>query len=314
MITAPQNRVDDAIADSLPSPINHLGIPFVIVLAGLLSTVAVFGHAQNTPQQVQSAVTNTDAPTAVTPASEQPKSVDVHDAQNPVAGLISIPLQGNTYFNYGPYRRTADVLVLEPVIPFRLSENWNLIVRAITPLVYEPRVSPNQDSRFGLGNLQPQFYLSPAHPGKLFWGLGPQLWLPTATDKTLGVNKWGGGPAVAALTIRGPWVVGTLANNQWAGSGRDRVNQLSLNPFADYNLPKGWYFISSGITTADWTKSTGRWTVPIGGGVGRLFKIGILPVNARVQLLNNVVRPNYAPTWQLQYQVQFLFPAGYMKK
>src|SRR5579884_2112644 len=123
MITTPQNRVDDAIADSLPSPINHLRIPFVIVLAGLLFTVAVFGHAQNTPQQVQSVAASTDASGAVTPTPEPSKGVDVHDAQNPVASLISIPLQGNTYFDYGPYRRTADVLLVEPVIPLRLSEN-----------------------------------------------------------------------------------------------------------------------------------------------------------------------------------------------
>ncbi len=240
--------------------------------------------------------------------------MNVHDAQNPIASLISLPFQGNSYFNYGPDRRTADVLLIEPVIPFRLSENWNLIVRAITPLISEPRISPTQDAQFGLGNLEPQFYLSPAHPGKIIWAVGPQLWLPTATDKHLGVNKWGGGPAGAALTITGPWVIGVLANNAWAGSGINRVNQFTLNPFVDFNLPKGWYFVSSGVMTADWTKRSDRWTVPLGAGIGRVFKVGAQPVNARVQLLNNVVRPNYAPTWQLQYQVQLLFPAGHKSK
>lgn len=304
-----------ALATTVPPPIGRFWIPYVIVLATLLCPAAPIGWAQEAPRGEQTVVNNLVTSPAATPVvSEQPQSVDVHDVQNPVASLISVPFQGDTYFNYGPYRRTANVLLIEPVIPFRLSEKWNLIVRAITPLISEPRISPSQDSQFGLGNLQPQFYLSPAHAGKILWGLSPQFWLPTATDKSLGVNKWGGGPAGAALTIHGPWVVGALVNNQWAGSGSNRVNQLSFNPFANYNLPKGWYFISSGITTADWTKPTDRWTVPIGAGIGRLFRIGALPVNARVQLLNNVVRPLYTPTWQLQYQVQFLFPAGSKNK
>ncbi|MGA8619470.1 MAG: neuromedin U [Candidatus Sulfotelmatobacter sp.] len=303
------------VATSVPPPIGRFWMPYVIALHTLLWAVTPHVWAQQPPPGQQSVVTNINTSLPVIPAaSEQPQSIDVHDVQNPVASLISVPFQGDTYFNYGPYRRTANVLLIEPVIPFRLSEKWNLIVRAITPLISEPRISPSQDSQFGLGNLQPQFYLSPAHAGKILWGLGPQLWLPTATDKSLGVNKWGGGPAGAALTIHGPWVVGALVNNQWAGSGNNRVNQLSLNPFANYNLPKGWYFISSGITTADWTKPTDRWTVPIGGGIGRLFRIGLLPVNARVQFLNNVVRPLYTPTWQVQYQVQFLLPAGSKNK
>lgn len=235
----------------------------------------------------------------------------VHAAQNPVASVISVPFQNNTYFNLGPYHRSADVLLVQPVIPFKLNDDWNLITRWITPVVIDrPRISPSEGQEFGLGNLEPQFYLSPAHPGKIIWGVGPQVVVPTATDKTFGVRRWGGGPAAVALTIQGPWVGGLLANNAWTGreNGR-RFNEMTLNPFVNYNLPHGWYLASSPVITADWeAESSNRWTVPVGGGFGRVFKIGEQRVNARIQGLYNVVRPDYAPDWQLQVQVQFLFP------
>lgn len=246
-------------------------------------------------------------------ASEEAASGDAaakEAAQNPLANTISVPFQNDTYFNTGPYKRALNALIIEPVIPIKLTENWNLITRTITPLIYEPRVSPTQGSVFGLGNMQPQFYFSPAHPGKLIWGLGPQLWLPTATDDTLGVNKFGGGPAGVVVTSFGHWMVGSIVNNVWTGQNKhhQEVNQLTLNPFAFYNLPKGWYVMTSPIMTADWTAKPGqKWTIPVGGGVGRVFKIGFQPLNTRVQFFKDVKQPTFGPSWTMQAQVQFLF-------
>src|SRR6266542_3381127 len=277
-------------------------------------TVATSCLAQSLPETSQESPPGRDPPLVAAPAAtpttaENANGIDVHAAQNPVASMISIPFQNNTYFGVGPYHKAANVLVIEPVIPFKINSEWNLISRWITPLIYQPKVSPSEDSKFGLGNLQPEFYFSPAQAAKVIWGIGPKIWLPTASDSTLGLNKWGGGPAAAALTINGPWVVGVLANNVWAGSGSQRLNQMTLNPFVDYNLPGGWYLVSSDVITADWrAKSSDRWLVPLGGGVGRVFKIGSQPVNVRTQALYNVVRPDYAPSWQLQFQIQFLFP------
>jgi hypothetical protein len=256
---------------------------------------------------------DTDDSTASAPLGTK---VDPHDAQNPVASVISLPFQNNTNFDTGPYHKTEDILIVEPVIPFKLSEDWNLITRTIVPLAELPQLQPNHGSTFGLGNIEPQFYVSPAHPGNFIWGAGAQLWLPTATDDALGVNHWGAGPAFAGLTIQGPWVVGALANNIWvssssAGSDRRRVNELTVNPFINFNLPGGWYLSTSPVITADWTaKPNERWTVPLGGGAGRLFRIGGLPVNARVQLLSYVVRPTYTPSWLMQAQIQLLFPTS----
>jgi hypothetical protein len=266
--------------------------------------------AQSSPEGAQSIPTSPEPSAATAPAaSEEDKEKALHDAQNPIANTISVPFQNNTYFSAGPLHKTANVLIIEPVIPTKLSPDWNLVARWITPVVYLPRVSPDQGSEFGLSNLQPEFYFSPAHPDNVIWGVGPKLYLPTATGHELGINRMGGGPAAVAMTIKGPWVMGIIANNVWAGSGHERVNQLTLNPFVDYNLKDGWYLISSPVITSNWVaKSSDRWTVPVGGGVGRLFKISNQPVNARIQGLYNAARPDFAPSWQLQLQVQFLFP------
>jgi hypothetical protein len=299
-------------------PARRLGRGIGCVLLGLVATgVPSFAQSQSEitatvskkKKLPQKPAANPQAAAgAVAPAKSE--NADAHAAQNPIANVVSIPFQNNTYFEVGPYRRPLNALLVQPVIPVKLNADWNLVTRWITPVINTPRVSLSQGTEFGLGNLQPQFYLTPAHPGAILWGFGPQFWLPTATDKTLGVNKWGAGPAAAALTIQGPWVVGVLVNNVWAGTEGQRINRLTLNPFVNYNLPGGWYLSSSPVLTADWlATSSERWTVPIGGGIGRVFKVGDQPVNARVQVFNNVVRPTNAASWAVQFQIQFLYPA-----
>ena len=230
-------------------------------------------------------------------------------AQNPIAHVVSVPFQDNLLTRTGPYRNTANTLLIQPVVPIRIDSDWSLITRTIIPVVYEPRSSPEQGEVTGLGNIEPQFYVTPAHPGKFIWGLGAQLWLPTASQDALGLNKWGGGPTAVGLAIDGPWVVGALLNNVWAGSGEQRVNEMTLNPFVNYNLAKGWYVASTPVITSNWDRpSSQRWTVPVGGGVGRVFNVDGLHLNARLEVFRNIVRPTYAAATQIQAQLQLLFP------
>jgi hypothetical protein len=257
---------------------------------------------------VRPAIAQADEPGA--PAPGDKATSDAQEAQNPIANIISVPFQNNTYLNYGPYKADANILVIQPVIPIAVSPDWNLITRWVTPIVSIPRTSASGRDISGLGNMEPEFYFSPSHVDGIIWGIGPKLWLPTATDKALGLDRWGAGPTAVALTIQGPWVVGVLANNVWAGSGTEKANTLTINPFVNYNLPSGWYIASAEIITANWQAKSGQqWTVPLGGGIGKLFHVGPLPINARFQVLNNVVHPAGAPNWQLQFQVQFLFSA-----
>ena len=223
--------------------------------------------------------------------------------------------QNNLNFGYGPYNAAQNVLNFQPIVPFHLNDDWNLITRWVSPIVYQPRLAPDVGSEFGIGNLQPEFYLSPAHPGALIWGVGPTAYLPTATDKTLGVNAWGVGPSVVVLTIPRPWLIGVLVNNVWAWRDGQKVDQMLIQCFINYNLPQGWYLVSQPIITSNWRAlAHDKWVVPFGGGMGRVFKVeGLPPINAQVEAFYNVVRPTVGPltgpTWSLRFQLSLLFPA-----
>ena len=234
-------------------------------------------------------------------------------AQNPVANLISVPFQNNMNFNVGPEKTIQNVLNIQPVIPIHLNEDWNLITRTIMPVISQPGLTPWQDRTNGLGDTQFTAFLSPAKPGGLIWGIGPIVQIPTSTgNDALGTDKWGIGPSAVALRIDGPWVYGALVNNIWSFAGpkgAPAINQFLLQPFLNYNFPDGLYLSSSPIITANWlAKSGDQWTVPLGGGVGKIWRIGKLPVNTQVQAFYNVKTPEFGPNWQLRLQLQFLFP------
>ena len=231
-------------------------------------------------------------------------------SQNPVSNMISVPFQNNTSFNVGPYNRTQNVLNIQPVWPFSLSPSLNLITRTIIPVISQP--IGESDSKFGIGDINFTAFFSPADPGKIIWGLGPTFFLPTASDAFLGSEKWSVGPALVVLTMPGSWVIGLLANNVWSFAGKEErsdVNQMLLQYFINYNLPDGWYLTSGPVITANWKAESGQqWTVPFGGGFGKIFKIGSQPLNAQVQAFANVVKPDNGADWSMRLQLQLLFP------
>jgi len=246
-------------------------------------------------------------------AQESANMDDLRKAvQNPVASMISLPFQNNTDFNIGPDNKTKNTLNIQPVWPFAINEDWNLITRTIMPLVSRPALVPGDERTFGLGDTTFTAFLSPADAGKVIWGVGPVFLLPTATDDSLSAEKWGVGVSGVALTFIDNWTIGALASNIWsvAGSGNQDVNLFTLQYFINYNMDDGWYLTSAPINTANWeADSDNRWTIPLGGGVGRVFKVGDMPLNAQLSAYYNVVTPdNGGADWQLRAQIQFLFP------
>jgi len=165
---------------------------------------------------------------------------------------------------------------------------------------------------FGFGDMTPTFFLSPAKPHKLIWGVGPVFVAPTATNKVLGQGKFSMGPSIVALLQPGHWTVGALVNNEWsvAGSGsRSDANQMMLQCFINYNLKKGWYITLQPIVTANWQASSDNvWTVPAGGGIGRIMKLGFQPVNISAQFFGNAVHPVGGSPRGMRLQLAFLFP------
>jgi len=245
-------------------------------------------------------------------ARAQDESELAKKTQNPVADLISVPLQSNFNFGAGSKDKMIYILNVQPVIPIKIADEWNMITRVVMPIVNQPSLFPGVDSATGLGDINPTFFFSPAKPSILIWGVGPTITIPTASDRLLGSGKWSMGPAGVALTMQGPWVFGALMNNQWSvgGWGDKSVNALLMQPFVNYNLPGGWYLTSSPILTADWKadKAGDVWTVPLGAGVGKLLRVGTLPVNVQIGAYGNVAKPEFGPDWQLRFQIQFLFP------
>lgn len=228
--------------------------------------------------------------------------------QNPVADLISVPFQNNTNFDFGPREKTQNVLNIQPVVPFSMTENLNLITRTILPVISQPEFVPEQDRENGIGNTLFTAFASPKDSGSWIWGAGPAIQLPTSTDDQLGADEWAAGPSAVVLTIRGPWVVGSLVSNIWDLSGDEDINIFTWQYFVNYNFDGGWYLTSSPIITANW-EADDEWTVPFGGGFGRVFRVGKQPLNAQFQAFYNVEKPDdIGPEWSTRFQLQLMFP------
>ena len=231
--------------------------------------------------------------------------------QNPLASMISLPFQNNTNFGIGPDDDTQNILNIQPVLPFSLGENWNLVTRTIVPVVSQPGFAPGESRTNGLGDVTLTGWMSPKTSGKWIWGVGGALVMPTASDDALGNDKWSVGPSVVVLTMPGKWVIGSLVSNVWSvgGSGEQDVNFFTWQYFVNYNMDNGWYLTSAPIITANWEEnSDNTWTVPFGGGVGKIFRIGKQPLNAQVSAYYNVKKPEFGADWQLRLQLQMLFP------
>jgi hypothetical protein len=208
------------------------------------------------------------------------------------------------------------------VLPFTVGD-WNIISRTIAPLIALPSLTggnlgdviasaPSSNDPFGLGDINQTFYFSPAAATEFIWGVGPSVTLPTATTTVLGSGKLSIGPGAVGLVMPKPWVIGALVRQLWSvagAGGRPDVNQTLLQPFINYNFPEGWYLVSSPVITANWSApSSQQWNVPIGGGVGKIFKISGQPINASLQAFDYIAYPSIGPRWAIGFQVQFLFP------
>jgi hypothetical protein len=297
----------------------------VTVGSGLVTAAAAADPLPQPPTEVSLVFAEADAmepatgggaaPGTAGPAAPGggPSATDLaKKTQNPISDLISVPFQYNANFNVGASDRTMHLLNIQPVVPIALNKDLNLILRTIMPVTWLPEVAPGVGPQAGLGDIQLSAFLSPADSGKVIWGAGPVFQFASATDELLGAEKYSAGPSLVVLTMDGPWVAGALVQNVWSyagAGGREDVNAFLLQPFLNYNLPGGWYLTSSPIITANWrADQEDRWTVPVGGGMGRVTRIGKLPVNISLAAFYNVMRPDAGPDWSVRFQVALLFP------
>jgi hypothetical protein len=230
---------------------------------------------------------------------------------NPVAALISVPLQNNFDFGAGPNGDGFQYKVnVQPVIPISLNENWNLISRTIVPYIYQENIF-GTSSQSGLSDIVQSLFFSPKAPtsGGWIWGAGPVLLLPTATDDLLGAEKWGAGPTAVLLKQQKGWTYGVLANHIWsfAGEGdRADVNATFLQPFVSFTTKKFTTFGLNTESTYDWDNS--QWTVPLNASVSQLLKVGKQPIQLSLGARYYAEKPDGGPDWGLRFAVTFLFP------
>ena len=286
---------------------NHLNK--LALLAALLAAATLTALTTAQAQQAPAAGDKTGDDTAGQSASDLAKKL-----QNPIGDLYSFPFQGNTNFGVGPHSGAQEILNIQPVIPIHISDSWNIITRTILPVVWNPDMSPIPSRDFGTSATTFSAFLSPRNPTDgWLWGLGPVVQVPTASSPLLGSSVWGGGPTGVLVYMKGTWVAGVLVNNVWSfggTSGRfgNSYNNFLTQPFVNYNFGEGWYVTSSPIVTANWETAGTKWTLPIGGGVGRVVKLfDKLPVNFMVGAYYNTVKPEFGPNWQLRTQVTFIF-------
>ena len=252
--------------------------------------------------------------TAASPALSWAQSAEelAKKLSNPVASLISVPLQFNHDQNIGPADGRRSLVNVQPVVPISISQDWNLISRTIAPLIDQQDIAGPSGSQSGVGDIVQSLFFSPKAPtaGGLIWGVGPVLLLPTATDDLLGGEKWGLGPTGVVLTQRGPWTYGALANHIWSVAGnsdRADISATFLQPFLTYTTKTATTFGLNTESTYDWKSN--RWTVPINVSVGQVLKLGDQLVQVGVGARYWAQSPASGPEgWGYRLFLTFLLP------
>lgn len=231
---------------------------------------------------------------------------------NPVASLISVPFQANMDFGVG-LTDSGDraTLNIQPVIPIGITENANLIVRTIMPVVFQTDLRGDNANDFGLGDVVQSFFYSPKKPtaGGIIWGLGPVFLYPTGTSKYTTGDKWGAGPTIVVLKQFGPTTVGVLANHIWSVAGSDTRPDISttfVQPFISYTTKRATTYGINTESTYDWKSN--QWSVPINVTVGQLVRIGKQPVSFTLGGRYYVARPRFGPDWGVRFVTTLLFP------
>ena len=230
---------------------------------------------------------------------------------NPVAALISVPLQYNYDRGYGPQNGHKSQLNVQPVIPISLNDDWNVISRTIVPIVSQTSVQPGS-SQSGLGDITQSLFFSPKAPTSngIIWGVGPVLLLPTGSEPQLSARKWGGGPTFVVLKQSQGWTYGLLANHIWGVGGtsyRSNVSASFVQPFLSFTTPDAWTYGLNAESSYNW--KTSQWTVPVNVTVAKLVRFGTQPVSLGAGVRYWAKSPEGGPqNFALRLSMTFLFP------
>jgi hypothetical protein len=270
---------------------------------GFVALTASRARAEETPRAPEAAA---DAQAALDDVITELE----RELETPIEPKVKVPLQFNLDRGLGPHDRTQPFFKLEPVLPLRLFEGWVLVTRTILRFGYRPDTMAATGGNWGLGDLNPTFFVSPRYGDVLRWGVGPDLEVPTATGQSTGTGKWSLGPSLGIVLRPKPWVFGLVVSNIWSFAGdpdRSAVTRFSLQYLLHYNFGSRWVLTSSPTMIANWKAKAGQvWEIPVGGGVGKTF--GLEGRALQVSLQAYAFPVTDGPTWQLRLQLTYLVP------
>src|ERR1700683_371864 len=255
----------------------------------------------------------------------------VKQLANPVASLISVPFQNNWDFGLGGGDGWRYTLNFQPVVPIKLNQDWNLIIRTIVPFVHQEEIFKGVfdqldlpegivekfkgkfgDSQTGLGDITQSFFLSPSKgPFGFVEGAGHAFLYPSATNELLGTGKWGAGPTAVILKQVGGWSVGALMNHIWSFAGEQKRSYISttfIQPFLSYATKTKTTFTINAESSYDW--NAGQWTIPVNFSVSQLIRVGKLPVSVAIGARYSAEAPRFGPSWGMRFVITPLFPTG----
>ncbi len=231
---------------------------------------------------------------------------------NPVAELVSVPLQFNWDSGVGPDKDTRFILNVQPVMPFSMNKDWNLILRVITPLISQPPLLPGAGATAGVGDVLASAFFAPAQPRRFIWGVGPVLSLPSTADPFLGSGKWSAGPTVVILKQSVGFTYGALWNHVWSFAGnerRDDVSQMFLQPFFSYTTKKALTVSVNSEMAANWKAESGQqWTVPLIFQISKVASFGPFPASYSIGAGPYIEKPDGGPSWKLRAGISILLP------
>ncbi len=235
------------------------------------------------------------------PAAQRNADDLAQQLSNPVAALISVPLQLNYDTGYSP-GKDKWILNIQPVVPISITDDWNMISRTILPLIAQ------DDS--GLGDITQSLFFSPKRPTASSWiiGVGPALLIPTGSNG-FSLDQWAAGPTAVMLKQEGSWTYGALVNQLWSfsnsGSARD-VNAMFLQPFVAKGLGGGRTVSLNTESTYDW--NGGGWTIPVNLSFSKVTKWGSQMVSLAGGVRVYLDKPEGGPDWGLRGVVTLMFP------
>jgi hypothetical protein len=228
------------------------------------------------------------------------------NAQNPLSEAYRLPLQDNTTFRIGANNSIQNILNFQPVIPLEF-EKFNIIGRFVVPFVSTP--DAGDVNAKGMGDMKMTVFFASKPESSVSWGLGPVFQFPTASNDQVGSGLFGMGLSMAVTVTNEHWVYGFLVDNIWTLDVYRTENKMFLQPIINYNFPAGWYIVSEPQWQANWHATKDQWLIPLGAGVGKLFRIGKTALNMSAHFYYNTAMQD--PEWgkmQSRLQVELLLP------